>query len=325
LESQKIFAEFPGKDNLPLSKLCLRLLEEQEQSWPALAGAYRALSAVRTRSMTCGNYEASLQFNPARAVSSGAAIDAESIKQRPCFLCADNLPPRQRGILYRDEYLILCNPAPIFASHFTVASIRHQAQEIAPSLNHLLQMAADLAPDYTILYNGPACGASAPDHLHFQIIPAGSLPFLNNLREAPLQKAISSVRLYRGKDVDRSVIILESENACALYKQFALLVKATRKIISINIEPPMNIFCSLGNEGWRLTIFFRRKHRPAAYFAQGEERIFVSPGAIDMAGVVVTPLLVDFNRLNCDNIRSIYQEVSLDADVLIKIIEEMKP
>jgi hypothetical protein len=323
LENQKIFAEFPGKDNFPLSKLCLHLLEEQKKSWPALAQAYQALAAVRTRSISCGNNEVMLQYNPRRAVSSGAAMDAAAIKSRPCFLCIDNVPPEQKCILYGSDYLILCNPAPIFASHFTIASIRHQAQEIAASLTSLLQMAADLAPEYTVFYNGPACGASAPDHLHFQIIPADALPFLQTLKTLPLANRILSAGFQQGKDIDRSVIILEAKSTEAVQEQFMLLIKATRKIISPNTEPLMNIFCTFGDDGWRLTIFLRRRHRPAAYFLKGEERIFVSPGAIDMAGVVITPLLADFNRLDCDTIRNIYREVSLPDETLNLIMTEM--
>jgi hypothetical protein len=137
-------------------------------------------------------------------------------------------------------------------------------------------------------------------------------------------KEISSVGIYKADNPDRSIIILESKNVRALQERFMLLTKATQKIISVNTEPLMNIFCTSGNGGWRLIVFLRRKHRPAAYFAEGEERIFVSPGAIDMAGVVVTPVWADFSRLDCRSIRGIYQEVSLDAEVMIKIIEEMK-
>ncbi|PKN05867.1 MAG: DUF4922 domain-containing protein, partial [Deltaproteobacteria bacterium HGW-Deltaproteobacteria-7] len=128
----------------------------------------RDLAAVRTREFTCGNDSIALQYNPARQVSSGAALDEESIRKRPCFLCAVNRPREQHGILYRDTYLILCNPAPIFGHHFTVASLTHEPQDITSALTCFLQLAADASPDYTVFYNGPACGASAPDHLHFR-------------------------------------------------------------------------------------------------------------------------------------------------------------
>jgi hypothetical protein len=324
LERKKIFAEYPGKDNLPLPALCRELFAAQKKDWPALAQACRALASVRTRELSCGAYKVTLQYNPGRAASSGAAVDAEAIKKRPCFLCADNLPPRQKGILYHKDFMILCNPAPIFEDHFTVVSIRHKKQEIAESLGGLLQIAADAAPEYTVFYNGPACGASAPDHLHFQMIPANALPFLEVWSVLPPSGDISSVRFYQGKDIDRSVIILESKNAQALQDRFNLLTKAVYKIIATNSEPLMNVLCTSGNNGWRLIIFLRQKHRPGAYFAEGEERIFISPGAIDMAGVIITPLAKDFNRLDCDGIHRIYREVSLPEETLKRIITVMQ-
>ena len=125
----RIFAQYPGGKQKSLITLCLNLLEKQKKNWPKLAYAYRELAAVRTRSITCGGYKVYLQFNPQRAVSSGASVDAESIKNRPCFLCKDNLPSEQQGILYRNRYLILCNPAPIFDKHFTIVNLRHRPQD----------------------------------------------------------------------------------------------------------------------------------------------------------------------------------------------------
>ncbi len=124
----RTFTKYPGGKHKSLTALCLNLLEEQKKSWPGLAHSYQELANVSTRSISCGSYIVDLQFNPQRAVSSGAAVDRESIKNRPCFLCTDNLPTQQRGILYRGNYLILCNPAPIFDKHFTIANLRHQPQ-----------------------------------------------------------------------------------------------------------------------------------------------------------------------------------------------------
>lgn len=323
MDHNRIFAEFEGKDNLPLSELCLHLLKEQKKSWPALEQAYQALSEVRTRSISCGNYEVGLQFNPARAVSSGAAVDEESIRNRPCFLCSENLPPEQRGILYRQRYLILCNPAPIFDSHFTVASICHQAQEIASSLSRLLQMAADLAPHYTVFYNGPTCGASAPDHLHFQAIPANILPlelsFINHFHL--INNA--SIQFYQAVNIDRCVVLLKGSNKDCIQEKFNRLIEAAQKIISVSGEPMINVLCSYTENSWRLLIFFRSQHRPDAFFAAGEKRIFISPGTIDMAGIIITPMMGDFQRLDAAQIRSIYHEVSLPEETIDLIIAEM--
>jgi glycosyltransferase involved in cell wall biosynthesis len=318
-----IFVEYPGKDNLPLPVLCGKLFDAQKKSWTRLADACHNLVSMRTREIICGSYNVHLQYNPKRAVSSGAAVDQESIKKRPCFLCTDNLPGEQQGILYRKNYMILCNPAPIFDQHFTIVTREHRPQEISSSLALLLQMAADLSPSYTVFYNGPACGASAPDHLHFQMIPADALPFLHTLKTLFPSKEISSVLFYKADNLDRSVVILESKNKEALQEQFACFSKLTQKSVSISSEPLMNVLCTFENDTWRLVIFLRQKHRPGAYFAEGEKRVFVSPGAVDMAGVMITPQLIDFNRLDCDTIRGIYKEVSLPEEMLNLIINEL--
>ena len=318
-----IFAQYPGEKQKNLTALCLNLLADQKKSWPKLVCAYRELANVSTRSITCGGYKIYLQFNPQRAVSSGAAVDAESIKSRPCFLCKDNLPSEQQGILYRNQYLILCNPAPIFENHFTIVALEHKPQEITSSINWLLRLSTSLSPDYAVFYNGPACGASAPDHLHFQAIPVNALAFLSELRELPPVKEISSVRYSMGKGFDRSVIVMESKNADELTKQFLRLLKVAQKILITNDEPLINVICNYTGDCWRLAIFLRQKHRPDAYFAEGKNRIFISPGAIDMAGVVITPHLDDYNRLDCNTIRDIYQEVSLPEDMMNTIMNEL--
>jgi glycosyltransferase involved in cell wall biosynthesis len=318
----RTFAEYPGGKQKSLTALCLNLLEEQKKNWPGLAYAYQELTNVRTRSISCGSYIVDLQFNPQRVVSSGAAVDRKSIKNRPCFLCTDNLPAQQRGILYWGNYLILCNPAPIFDKHFTVANLLHQPQAIAASLILLMNLTQDLAPGFTVFYNGPACGASAPDHLHLQAIPKNSLPFIEMFHNISPIKEISGVKFYTGEKLDRAVVIMSGKSRESLQEQFNRLIKITQKIISLNSEPMLNVLCTYEDNTWRLIIFLRQKHRPDAFFYEGEKRIFVSLGAIDMAGVIITPMLADFNRLEAFQISSIYREVSLAEDVTNKIIRE---
>lgn len=319
----KIFAEFDGKENISLPALCHNLLAAQKKSWPGLASAYEEISAARKRLIPCGNYSITAQFNPRRTTNSTAAVDEESIRLRPCFLCTDNLPPEQQAVFYRGEYLLLCNPAPIFDHHFTIASVKHNPQEITSSLNRLLQLAWDLSPGYAVFYNGPACGASAPDHLHFQACPAENLPFLKTLSFLPPVKELSSVRFYQGQQIDRSIILLESQNSEAAAREFLRLFTIIQKILDINREPMINLLCTAACGYLRLAVFLRAKHRPAAYFASGERRIFVSPGAVDMAGMIITTQETDFNRLTGEAVRSIYREVSLPEDITAKIINAL--
>ncbi len=320
--NNQIFTTFPASGETKLGELCIKLLEDQKKTWPALAAAYEGLAGIKTKLHSCGGYNVCVQFNPARSVSSGAAVDSRSIKSRPCFLCSHNLPGEQKGIIYQKEYLILCNPAPVFDKHFTVVHQQHQPQAIAASMGRLLDITADMSPDFVVFYNGPACGASAPDHLHFQAIPASILPLPKLF---PKQFRIirdSSVQVYRAEEIDRTALVLAGSDKELLLKQFACLMKAAQNVVSRNDEPMINLLCSCENGVWRITIFFRAKHRPDAFYREGKQRIFVSPGTIDMAGVVITPLEIDFNRLDGQSIRSIYAEVSLSEESINKIIEQ---
>jgi diadenosine tetraphosphate (Ap4A) HIT family hydrolase len=233
------------------------------------------------------------------------------------------LPAQQLGVLYRNQYLILCNPAPIFEKHFTVVSLRHKPQEIASSINWLLQLGADLSPDYAVFYNGPACGASAPDHLHFQAIPRNVLPFLRELKKLSPVENNSFVRYSRWERFDRSVVVLEGKNARELAEQFLRLLEAAQKKLKIDYEPMVNVICDYAGRRFRLFVFLRQKHRPEAYFAKGENRIFISPGAVDMAGIIITPLLDNYNRLDYNAIGRIYREVSLPEGMMDSIVKEL--
>ncbi|MRR18129.1 MAG: DUF4922 domain-containing protein [Deltaproteobacteria bacterium] len=317
----QIFARFPTPDHPALSPLCDDLFISQKKSWPQLAAACRDLARVSEKTLPCGRYGVTLQFNPGRALSSGAAVDAESIRRRPCFLCAGSLPAGQKGIVYRGDFLILCNPAPIFHHHFTIVSRRHIEQEIITSLPALLTLAADAAPDYTAFYNGPACGASAPDHLHFQMAPADALPYLTELKKLPLLGEAAGVGYGVSDGADRSVIVLTSSNAEGLYAHFLKVLRAFQNVLATPDEPLMNILCVYDQDHWLLAIFLRRKHRPDAYYAKGDGKIFISPGAVDMAGVVVTPQWIDFERMDCAGLRNLYREVSLDQETLARITE----
>lgn len=320
--NNQIFTAFPAEGGAKLGDLCLELLEDQKKTWPALAAAYAGLAGIKTKAHCCDGYEVRVQFNPARSVSSGAAVDPLSIKSRPCFLCTRNLPAEQKGILYHEEYLILCNPAPIFEKHFTVVHRQHQLQAIAASIGGLLGLAAGMSPDFVVFYNGPACGASAPDHLHFQAIPAGLLPLPEAFPEGFTIIRDSDVQVYRAEKSDRAVLMLDGNDKELLLQQFDRLLRAAQNIVAGSTEPMINLLCSCANGRWRIMIFFRAKHRPDAFYQEGEQRIFVSPGTIDMAGVIITPREIDFNRLDGQSIRNIYTEVSLSEQMMSKIIEQ---
>ena len=107
------------------------LLDRQLATWETARRNYDALSGVRVKELNVHGVPYKVQFNPARIVSSGAKVDAQSIKERRCFLCAANRPAEQEGILFRGHYEILVNPFPIFPRLLTVPETGHLTQLIA--------------------------------------------------------------------------------------------------------------------------------------------------------------------------------------------------
>ncbi|MHB9099408.1 MAG: GNAT family N-acetyltransferase [Syntrophales bacterium] len=311
-----ISAVYPGEgDPLPLAGMADRLLDGQKKTWPGLADGYASLEAARTREITGGKWRMKVQFNPRRIVSSGAPVDPESVRRRPCFLCVENLPPGQRAILYRETYLVLCNPFPILPGHLTITHLRHVPQSISGNRETFLRLAADFGPGMTVFYNGPRSGASAPDHLHFQAAPAGLLPVEEEIL-LPANRTRVGERggtvLWRAVGLGRGIIVIEGEDAGRVAAALGEVVVALGRSAPFEGEPLMNLFCTYAGKGWRLMIFPRRKHRPEAYFREGEGRLLVSPGAVDMGGIIVTPREEDYQAMNPALVQEIFREVAYD-------------
>ncbi len=328
LMNKKVYATFDGEESLKsLSALCLNLLSEQKKSWLDLREGCESLENVRERDLPCRGFSVRLQYNPGRVKSSLAEVDKKNEDERRCFLCLDHLPEGQRGILLRNEYLILCNPMPVFSSHFTVSHLDHRRQAIAEHIDSFLQLIADFGSGWTILYNGPRCGASAPDHLHFQIVPSEQMPIEKETRggkRLTLMTQVDGVLLYRVRNLGREVIILEGDDPMAVEGAFKDFLRALKKVLPTNEEPMMNIAGSHRDRRWRLMIFPRQKHRPDAFFKEGNARVVVSPGVIDMGGVLITPVEKDFERLDAGAVRGIYGEVSLETKIIEKAIDTLR-
>lgn len=197
----KIFATFQGDDNTSLPSLARKLLESQKMGWNGLGDAYDGLVNLQKRRIGNGAFSMLLQCNPGRIMSTGAAVDPRAINKRPCFLCCCNLPPLQEAILYRRTLLVLCNPMPIFPLHFTIAHIDHVSQVLDRALPFLSSLSRDFYPGFALLYNGPQCGASAPDHFHLQAVPDRFIPVLSDgmiYRKKILEK--SGISLFRFED-----------------------------------------------------------------------------------------------------------------------------
>ena len=291
-----------------------------------MAEGYAALDSVRLREIRCGGFTVKLQFNPKRIVSSGAKVDAKSIAERKCFLCLENLPEAQKGVLYQGDFLILCNPAPIFSRHYTIANVKHIPQEIEKFAGVFLSLAKDLSPRFTVFYNGPKCGASAPDHMHFQSSPSGVIPVESDAKDSRrrvLRKRTGEVSWYTLREYGRHVIVLESGNARDLEGSLLHVLHVMREFSGVPEEPMVNILCSFEQEQWRIILFPRRKHRPDVYFKEGEGKILISPASVDIGGLVITPIEKDFVGVDAKTIENIFQEVTVENNTINDIIHTL--
>jgi len=322
--SQKIYSQFPNTVHDAFSKLTHDLYVNQQQQWPLLADGVSALENVQTRVVDCGTFSVRLQYNPKRIVSTGAKVDTASIKERKCFLCVGNLPDEQQGVLFKEKFLVLCNPMPIFKEHFTISHVDHIPQSIEEQILTFLALAKELSPMYSVFYNGPKCGASAPDHMHFQASPTGLIPVEREIVERmEMKKQIGGVSVSTVKDYGRSVIVLEGDTEQDVELTFLRLTRAMRLVMNTNEEPKMNVIGSFAQGLWRLIVFIRSKHRPAVFFKEGNDKILISPASVDIGGLVVTPLEKDFHIVDAEMIRNIYEEVSLTRELLNTIIEKI--
>jgi hypothetical protein len=319
----KIFASYHAANSPSLPELLFRLLEDQKRVWPMATEGHASLLYAQVREVRCSAFSAWLQFNSKRLVSTGAKVDAKAISGRPCFLCVENLPPEQQGILYENEFLALCNPMPIFSAHFTVSHFQHHPQIIEPYLDVLLRLTRDLSPDFSVFYNGAQCGASAPDHFHFQAAPAGKIPIEHDAVQASRREHIletDGVAVILLKDLGRSVFAFEGTRAESLVKVLRQQLAKMKAILNTSDEPKINLLCHYQAPQWRVILFPRRKHRPEVFFKEGEEKITISPASVDMGGLIVTPVEKDFKTVDAGMIESIYQEVSWDETMARRML-----
>ena len=297
------------------SSISAALLAQQQQVWPLLRAGYASLASVQTREFAFDGFVVKVQFNPGRITSSAAKVDERSIRERKCFLCMRNLPPEQRGVQFGEAYVILCNPFPIFPEHFTIPHLDHIPQQIDGSFGVLLDLARAMGDRYTLFYNGPRCGASAPDHLHFQAGLKGFMPIDTEYpavvsRFGRLVVEQGGVRCLAVDGYQRRFFALESSSPAALTEEFTRLVAALRSVLGSTEEPMMNILASFDG-AWRVLVFPRARHRPSFFFAEGDAKMLISPAAVDLGGGCITPLEKDFHRITPEDIATMFEEVTL--------------
>jgi hypothetical protein len=306
--------------NSDFAEAARQLLDDQQKSWKQLREGYESLNEIKIKTFQFDGFRMKVQCNPGRYISTSAKVDKESINERKCFLCATNLPKEQKGILCENEYLILGNPYPIFPEHFTIPNVKHIPQQIKDNFSLMLKLTKDLSKHYVVLYNGPKCGASAPDHFHFQAGTKKFMPIEDDFHQlkneyGDLLLETDEDTIYAVNDGLRKFISIESIDSERLSSYLNKIYEIYNSISDGNDEPMMNIISSYEEEfGWRVIIFVREKHRSSHYFAEGKDKILLSPASVDLGGVCITPLEKDFDRITKEKLTEILSEVSLNKN-----------
>lgn len=268
------------------------LFFNQQVNWNQLQDAIEQLSKNKSKQIKWNDgTSVKVQLNPGRIISSGANIDKKHLSERPCFLCEDNRPPEQQSISFLKKYVILCNPFPILNNHLTIALHSHVPQRIRNKMEDMLTIAEQL-DDYIVFYNGPKCGASAPDHFHFQ--------------------AGHKIEVLKQGDNDlRSCMMINTSNRDEAIELFEEVYQYLSSLQHEESEPMMNVITYFEDGAYNINIFPRKQHRPTQYYDEGNGSFLISPGALDMAGLIITVREEDFIKINNSDIEDIYNQVSL--------------
>lgn len=300
------------------------LFTEQLASWETARNNYAALSGVQVKELNVHGIPYKVQFNPARIVSSGAKVDAKSIRERKCFLCPAHLPAEQEGILFEGHYNLLVNPFPIFPRHLTIPELEHVPQRIAPRFADMLELARQLT-EYTIFYNGPRCGASAPDHAHFQAGSRGFMPIETDWRKQVAGKVADygQATLWYLDDAPRTTLVIEAADKNDAMVLFGIIYRVL-DVPAGESEPMMNVLALYEGDRWIVFIFPRAKHRPACYTAEGDANLLSSPASVDLGGVFITPVEKDFRKITAEDVAQILSEVCLSADDFDRLRQEIR-
>jgi ATP adenylyltransferase/5',5'''-P-1,P-4-tetraphosphate phosphorylase II len=301
------------------------LFSSQLRDWELARVNYSLLSKVKTRELDFGGFRILVQFNPERIRSSVAKVDTKSIEARPCFLCGKNRPFQQQGVSFEKDMTILVNPFPVFAKHLTIPSELHIDQRIGNNFGIMLNL-AEAIPDYIIFYNGPQCGASAPDHLHFQAGNKGFLPVENNFADRKFVRLVSKkpvIELWHWTGYLRGIMTFRGTDKMKLIQAFNRFYEKFSAFQPDKPEPMLNVLAYYYPDGWVIHIIPRTLHRPVQFFAEGEKQILLSPASVDLGGVIITPREEDFDKISVSDIKDIFSQVCLDENELLDFFSEL--
>ena len=313
-----------GKADIMEDSSISRFFNRQLEVWTDARHRFRDLKHVETRQFSD---QLKLQWNPARIVSTGAKIDKKTLGERPCFLCDKNRPKEQMSKQIDEKFHLLVNPFPILPVHFTIPARKHQPQLIYKNYGEMHRFIS-LHSDLMVFYNGPKCGASAPDHLHFQAGTNGILPLQTNWQR--LSRNLTDIislndeeKISEVRDFIVPAFVIISKSAESDEALFRRLYKAMPQR-GDETEPMMNIISWRKGEEFISVVIPREKHRPEAYFAEGDAQFVVSPGALDMSGLIITPREEDFRKLTEEKALSLLQECGVSEEKMNAIIAKLK-
>jgi len=288
-----------------------RLFERQRRAWPLLAKGLEGLALAATRTLRIDWYDVYLRHVPHRIASTTAEVDRVSVAKRPCFLCAANLPPEEEGMRFGNDFTIYCNPFPIVERHLTIAHRAHIPQRIANQFETMLELAAVL-PGYFVIYNGPECGASAPDHMHFQ---AGSRALF------PIEKDAAGRRGITLPNYGRHLLIFRERSRTEAANKVIRSLELLAEIVDAQDEPMVNLAVVYDKGEWITYMFPRGNHRPQVFYT-GE--LTISPATIDLCGILAVPVARDFEKISGAAVSAIFREVTLPEVQFRKVAEQLE-
>ncbi len=315
-----------GMDDIMNDSTLQRFFNRQLEYWDTASCNYRKFHNVEKRELPLDAMTIIAQYNPERMRSTGADMSQEALEERPCFLCESNRPQEQHSKALDDNFEILVNPYPIMPVHYTISLRRHERQQI---INHcdIIYKLLVLYPELTVFYNGPKCGASAPDHAHLQACVGGDIPLLvawprlcRTIKQLVKTDDDSSINLLT--DYPATAFVIKGHSADVCQKLFLQLYNIL-PVASEDVEPMMNVIAWMSEGEYITVVFPRSKHRPACYSQAGDAQMMVSPGALDMAGLLVLPRERDFLRISSLDAQNILKEVSLSEEETRLVCERL--
>lgn len=308
-------------NNTLLNNELEQLYQSQLDTFALAKQNFANLRNTDCRTLEFDGFNLTIQHNPDRLISTAAKTDARTLRERKCFLCPAHRPEEQKGLPYGDRYDICINPYPIFERHFTVPDRSHCDQRIAGRLPDMLGLAKNFE-EYAVFYNGPLCGASVPDHFHFQMAPRRGMPMEQEVNQENKIAVIAEGLGFSITTIEnylRKILILKSDCPEILLREFQATVEVLGNVQPSELEPMFNLFAWYEHGVWTLILFPRKQLRPWQFFAEGKDQLLFSPGCVDMAGLIIAPRKEDFERYSKELLTDLFCQVTLEDQAWSKV------